>query len=290
MKRMKKWFAPLAVLAVVGIMAACDQEAPTEPQNVDLQATLGNGFPQPGHDFNLHIIGVPQEKSATMDNNNGKRIFVLLESSNEVKDPGKKNNDLGPKGSGNDANKIYLCNSTISTNDKGDSTDQRCADYGNPDDWGVIDANATDSDGALLAVPDPCAGNDSMDGCVPRYSVYARALAGNNATVTTCADEDYEYDGDKDTWCGENQLDLSPNHGRKADDVSDELLHMTITVDDTYDPELAACIDKGKSTIDGEPDSYDIYLFDDCFENYFWNYDNNGLKNVELRFYWENGA
>jgi len=29
----------------------------------------------------------------------------------------------------------------------------------------------------------------------------------------------------------------------------------------------------------------DVFVFDRCFENYFWNYDNNGLKNLELRFY-----
>ncbi len=62
-------------------------------------------------------------------------------------------------------------------------------------------------------------------------------------------------------------------------------LYMTITVDDTFDPELAACIDRGADATDGLPDSYDVYLFDRCFEDYFWNYDNNGLKNLELRFY-----
>jgi hypothetical protein len=151
----------------------------------------------------------------------------------------------------------------------------------------------------LLAVPDPCDDADSTTDCTPRYSVWARALAGNKATITTCADEDYEYDGNKDTWCGDNGIELSPNKGRKAQDVSDNLLFMTITVDDYIDdgfgnnigdPELAACIDKGKDATDGEPDTYDVYLFDRCFENYFWNYDNNGLKNLELRFYWEGGA
>ena len=296
MRGFMKWSAPLALLVAVGVMTACDQEAPTEPQSVELQAELGNGFPYPSHDFNLHIIGVPKDKSATMDNNNGRRIFVRLNSDNEVTEPGGKNNHLGPKGSGNDANKIYLCNST---NDEGDSTDQRCTDYGNPDDWGVIDANGTDSDGALLAVPDPCDDDDSTTECIPRYSVWARALAGNKATITTCADEDLDYDEYKDTWCGDNGIELSPNKGRKAQDVSDNLLFMTITVDDYIDdgygnnigdPELAACIDKGKAATDGEPDTYDVYLFDRCFQDYFWNYDNNGLKNLELRFYWENGA
>jgi len=280
-------FKPLAVVvsAIVAFtFTACDDQ-PTEPeaQVSQLQASLGNGFPEGGHDFNLHIIGVPRDKSADMDNNNGRRIFVQLESSNVVTSPGGKNNHLA-KGGGDDENHIFLCNST---NDEGDSTDARCTAYGNPDNWGVIDANATDGDGALLAVPDPCDDDDSTTACTPRYSVWARALAGNNATITTCADEDYAYDGFKDTWCGDNGITLSPNHGRKAQDVSDALLFMTITVDDTTDPELAACIDKGNDATDGQPDTYDVYIFDRCFENYFWNYDNNGLKNLELRFYWE---
>src|SRR3989344_5720790 len=123
----------------------------------------GNGFPSGPH-YGLNIIGVPKDKKATMDNNDGRRIFVQLESDNTVTSPGGKNNQLS-KGGGDDQNHIYLCNST---NDEGDSTDARCAAYGNPDNFGVIDANATDGDGALLAVPDPCAGNNSTDGCVPR--------------------------------------------------------------------------------------------------------------------------
>jgi hypothetical protein len=58
-------------------------------------------------------------------------------------------------------------------------------------------------------------------------------------------------------------------------------------VDDALDPELAACIDPDGDSTDGLPDQYDVYLFDRCFQDYFWNYDNNGLKNLELRFYWE---
>jgi hypothetical protein len=28
-----------------------------------------------------------------------------------------------------------------------------------------------------------------------------------------------------------------------------------------------------------------VSLFNSCFQNYFWNYDNNGLKLLQLRFY-----
>ena len=42
-----------------------------------LAASAGNGLG--GHDYQLNIIGVPKDKTATMDNNNGHRIFVPLE-------------------------------------------------------------------------------------------------------------------------------------------------------------------------------------------------------------------
>jgi hypothetical protein len=262
--------ALMGVALLSAAVVACGEDTTTTPaMDVTPEFTHGNGFPDGSHDWNLHIIGVPEDKSASMDNNNGRRIFVQLYSDNEVTNPGGKNNHLA-KGGGNDQNHIYLCNTS---NDEGDSTDPRCAAYGNTNDWGVIDAN-------------PCAGNDSTDGCDPTWIVYARALAGGNATITTCATEDYEYDGLKDTWCGDNGITLSPNKGRKAQEVTDNLLYMTITVDDLVDPELAACIDRGADATDGLPDSYDVYLFDRCFEDYFWNYDNNGLKNLELRFYW----
>lgn len=278
----------LWTVALCASVAACGDQ-PTDPMDVSpsfSSHTAGNGFPAGSHDYHLNIIGVPKDKTVDLDDNNGRRIFVRLWSDNEVTSPGGKNNHLA-KGGGDDQNQIFLCNST---NDEGDSTDPRCAAYGNPDTWGVIDANATDGDGALLAVPDPCAGNDSTDGCTPRYQVYARARAGGSATITTCAEEDTVFDEFQDTWCGSNGVTLYPTKGRKAQDVSTSLLYMTITVDDALDPELAACIDPDADSTDGLPDSYDVYLFDRCFQNYFWNYDNNGLKNLELRFYWAPSA
>ena len=40
-------------------------------------ATTGNGAPSGTH-YNLNIIGVPHDKTADMNNNNGGRIFVQL--------------------------------------------------------------------------------------------------------------------------------------------------------------------------------------------------------------------
>jgi len=287
MRGYKVLAASLSVLVAFTI-AACDDK-PTEPEAQqavsELQASLGNGYPSPHFDYKLNIIGVPRDKSADMDNNNGRRIFVQLYGGGEVTNKGGKNNHL----KNSDKNKIYLCNSTNGENDY--NRDSRCDDWRNANDseFGVIDANATDSNGALFGIPDPCVGDDSTDGCTPTYHIWARARAGSgSATITTCADETGTgFDGSDDIWCGDNGVTLSKQSAFKAVNVTDALLHMTIYVNDLTDPELAACIDPGAAGTDGLTDTYDIYLFDRCFENYFWNYDNNGLKNLELRFYFQ---
>ena len=275
----------LALAATVVALAACT-ETPSAPGRAPGGAsrTLGNGFPVGGQDYRLNIIGVPKDKSATMDNNDGRRIFVQLESDNVVTSPGGKNNQLA-KGGGNDQNHIYLCNST---NGENDVVDARCDTWrlSHLDQFGVIDANATDADGAILGIPDPCADADPLTACTPSYSIWARTHGPNgSATLTTCADETGAgFDGTDDVWCGSNGITLygTKNGGaKKAVDITANLLHMTITVDGVVNPQLAACL--GTSTTTST--TLDVFVFDRCFENYFWNYDNNGLKLLELRFY-----
>ena len=274
------------VLAGALALTACSDGPTTPALNPAPSPALGNGFPEGGHDYSLHIIGIPKDKTATMDGNNGRRIFVQLESANVVTDPGGKNNDGLKRGGGDDQNHIYLCNSSTGENDV---NDVRCDTWRatHAGDFGVIDANATDGDGALFGLPDPCAGDLSTDGCSPTYGIWARALTGGGSvTLTTCADETGSgFDGEDDVWCGSNGITLSRQTARKAIEVTGSLLYLTISVNDATDPDLAACIDPDGDATDGLPDQYNVYLFDRCFENYFWNYDNNGLKNLELRFY-----
>ncbi len=282
-------FARLGLAAVATLVVAACTDSPTAPVTAAKAGpafALGNGYPQTQFDYSMQIIGVPKDKSATMDNNNGHRIFVQLYSDNTVTSPGGKNNHLA-KGGGDDQNHIYLCNSS---NGENDVVDPRCDAWradGHVGDFGVIDANGTDGDGALFGLPDPCTGDVSTDGCTPAYAIWARAKAGSgSATITTCADETGTgFDGTDDVWCGSNGVTLSKQTAHKAVDVSNSLLYMTISVNDATDPDLATCIDSGPNGTDGAADSYDIYLFDRCFENYFWNYDNHGLKVLELRFY-----
>ena len=129
--------------------------------------------------------------------------------------------------------------------------------------FGVLDANGTDGR-AEFTLPNPDPENDG----VTEYSVYARPLGkpGGSATMQTCAYDDgvlvcsMDEDGVTDI-----QVNLARSTGKSTfENVSRELLYIYA--------------DSG--------DGYQRYpLFDDALEDYFWDYDNNGLRIAQLRFY-----
>lgn len=188
-------------------------------------AVNGNGAPSGPH-YNLNLIGVPKDKTATMDDNNGHRIFVKLEGNS----------------------KINLM--------EGET-------------FQVLDANGTDGNGALFQLPNPDPDNDG----ITVYSVYARALGklGGNGTLTPCAtyDPDPSIEGDEEEVCSVTALYVeSTKGGKKFDNVSKYLLYVYADLDG-----------------DGTAERYN--LFNDALQEYLWDYDNNGLKLVQLRFYEE---
>ncbi|QYR21165.1 hypothetical protein KZ483_26275 [Paenibacillus sp. sptzw28] len=125
----------------------------------------------------------------------------------------------------------------------------------------VLDANGTDEDGAAYQLPNPDPENDGTT----EYSVYVRALGkpGGSATFNTCG-----TDPDTgDTYCSQDKLVVTRTAGTSPwVNGSGYLLYVYADTDN-----------------DGEPERYP--LFDDRFENYYWDYDNNGLKVAQLRFY-----
>lgn len=186
----------------------------------------GNGAPNGPH-YNLNIIGVPKGKTADMTGTQGHTIFVWL----------------------NGKSKIWLCEAGV---------DDGCDEV---DDFAVLDRNATDSDGALFALPNP---DPDGDGTTV-YSVFARALGapGGAALATTCATNP----DTGEVLCSVISLELVRDKGRsKFDNVSKYLLYIY-------------------ADIDGDGDLERVPLFDDDLEGYFWDYDNNGLKLAQLRFY-----
>lgn len=129
-----------------------------------------------------------------------------------------------------------------------------------PGDFAVLDANGTDGNGASFQLPNPDPDNDGLT----KYSVWARALGkpGGSSTTTTCA-----YDALDQLWCSVYQMVMVRQKGKSSfENVSKELLYLYVDLN-------------GDGTTERYP------LFSDALQDYYWNYDNNGLKLLQLRFY-----
>ena len=127
-------------------------------------------------------------------------------------------------------------------------------------DFQVTDANGTDGT-AAFTLPNPDPENDG----ITTYSVYARAVGkpGGSSVMTTCATDP----SDGSTVCSTESLVSVRGTGKPTfQNVSKELLYIYVDLDG-----------------DGTAERYNI--FNDALEDYFWSYDNNGLKVLQLRFY-----
>jgi hypothetical protein len=126
-------------------------------------------------------------------------------------------------------------------------------------DFGVTDPNCTDDGVAGFSLPNPC-----PDACANgdfAYSVWARALTpGGSANMYSC----YTDTTTGDTYCDTGLLVVSLNKVTppKFTNVSQQLLSVCDAT-------------TGKS----------IPLFSNSNYDYFWNYDNQGLRLAQLRFY-----
>jgi hypothetical protein len=127
-------------------------------------------------------------------------------------------------------------------------------------DFAVLDANGTDGTAAFqLPAPDP-----DGDG-VTSYRVFARALGkpGGQARVTTCATDV----ATGELVCSTDSLLAVRTKGKQSfTDVSKQLLFVTADID-------------GDGVVETVP------LFDDSLQGFFWDFDNQGLKLLQLRFY-----
>ena len=251
MKRILLLVVAFAIAAVPGLAAAAVITAPATTTTASVvttstktSATTGNGAPSGSH-FNLNIIGVPKDKTADMNNNNGRRIFVELVGGNKASAI-----------NGTDFSVLSRVNTILLTHDPLNERFQ------------VLDANATDQNGALFQLPADVS---------TTWTVWARALGKPKGTadMTTCATVDVTdpLTGAVTTevLCSlTTTLHLVRTKNAKFQNVTSSLLFVTLS---TADQALTTCT---TST---------VALFDSCLQNYFWNYDNHGLKLLQLRFY-----
>lgn len=218
-----------------------------------------------GQHYNLNIIGVQNPKTADMDSSNGGVIFVAL----------------------NGHSKINLVEAP-----EGES-------------FAVLDKNGTDADGATFQLPDPGLDpyivgqvGDATD-TVSDYSVYVRPLGkpGGWATITTCAelvdstfggllpgktaDDILNSQGYFDGFASVEQVgqDITMRTKGKTSftNVTAELLTIVFKVQ--YDLDADGVIEEGEYVYVRVP------LFDDSIEGEYWDYNNAGLKLLQVRFY-----
>lgn len=129
-----------------------------------------------------------------------------------------------------------------------------------PGPYAVLDANGTDGVASFqLPNPDP-----DGDGTTT-YSVWARALGkpGGSSSTTTCFTDAQTTE----LYCSIYSMVLVRDKGQsKFTDVSKYLLYVYADVD-------------ADGTVERVP------LFSDMLDEFYWQYDNNGLKLAQLRFY-----
>jgi hypothetical protein len=248
---MVKHTRALLSVAVIAAVSACSNEAtaPVGSSNLAVRNAVGGtntGNGAPsGSHYTLNIIGT-SEKNPNMTGGNGSRIFVALDGST----------------------KINLCEA---------GEDANCPDEG----FNVIDANGTDGS-ATFSLP---AADTDPDNCVQTglntdgspiylcgsgittYSVFVRALGhGGTATMTLCGTDPYD------------NVDVCSNSSLTLDDDSKpgKFSNETGTLLYLYGVDIDG---------DGDVDYRRIPLFSDVLVGYFWDYDNEGRRIVQLRFY-----
>ena len=218
----------------------------------------GNGAPSGPH-YNLNIIGVSNPKTADMDGSNGHVIFVDLSGHSKIE---------------------------LMEAPEGES-------------FKVLDANGTDGPAIFQLVDpglDPYLVGGDMEGVdtMSDYSVFVRPLGkpGGWATITTCAellDSDFAgllsgkfvkvlnkagYFGGYASVEQVGQDITLRTRGKKIfQNVTAELLTIVFKVE----------VELADGTVIIE--YVRVPIFDDIIQGEYWDYDNNNLKLLQVRFY-----
>ena len=129
--------------------------------------------------------------------------------------------------------------------------------------FAVLDKNGTDGE-ATFSLPAP-----------GTYTIWARALGtpgGGQAKITTCATDVTGTIADGDICSTQHEVFV---RGTGKSSFRNVTTALTTITRDPLAP--AAAVTAGGGTTVG--------LFDPCLQGYFWQYDNNGLKLLQVRFY-----
>ena len=225
----------------------------------------GNGAPSGPH-YNLNIIGVAKDKTADMTNSDRHTIFVALDKTGQQVTSRiylKRGPDFEVC-DGNAFDPAYDCDGNQVYTGNG-------AVFELPCNLNLPAGSAECGDSAS----DPC-----LVECTPgdsaTYEVWARALGkpGGNATMTTCVIDENgtpsDFIDDVKICSMENTLEVlyrNEKGGKQYfQNVTNALTSLVYLNPDT-----------------GKIDR--VALFAGDFDEWFWQYDNRGLKLAQIRFY-----
>jgi hypothetical protein len=169
------------------------------------------------------------------------------------------------------------------------------------DTFAVLDKNGTDNDGATFQMPDPdldpyVVGEETEDtDTTSAYSIYVRPLGKPDgyAIITTCADV---LTGPLADFLGATDVKVLNRAGAFGGQCSIEQVGQLVTTRTKGKTEFAnvtaelTTIVLRVQILDGTGAVIDtvyvrVPIFDDMLENEYWEYDNHGLKLLQVRIY-----
>ena len=252
---MKHFFARAHVLVLAALVAGVTPGL----------AETGNGAPNGAH-YNLNLLGKDTCPGDDLKGTNRHTIMVKLNFSDAT--PTTTSTATLDR-----TNKIFLTQTPLDVTKFNDK-------------FAVIDGNACDGDGALFMLPsnpfscgtcvgctnttDPVCTAVDADLTFQEYLVFIRELGkpGGTGSLTSCRLDTSVTPNE--TICSTESVLLSRTTGKSTfRDVTKELTTLCLNTD----PLNAKVCDVR------------LGIFDGTGFQFFWDFDNNGLRNVQLRFY-----
>ncbi len=228
-------------------------------------ADTGNGAPNGAH-YNLNLLGKDTCPGDDLKNTNRHTIMVKLNFTDAT--PTTASTATLDK-----TNKIFLTQTPLSVTNFNDK-------------FQVLDGNACDGDGALFMLPSnpfscgaTVGGTNSTDpACLvldtditfQEYLIFLRELGkpGGTGSLTSCRLDTTVTPNV--TICSTESVLLSRSSGKSTfRNVTKELTTLCLNT----------------NTANGSGCDVRVGIFDGSGFQYFWDFDNNGLRTVQLRFY-----
>jgi len=236
------------------------------------------GTPDADRIYKFNIIGMKNPKNVNMDQGSGKVIFVNLEGKSQIN---------------------LVCS----------DDPEVLAQYPELEEgsFDILDKDATDSGkqdpspGAILALPDPNLDpyNTSDPGdadTMSAYTIVIRSLGkpGGSASITTCADlVDSDFAGllsgkflavlnkqaEWADWASVEQVPHSLTERKPGKSIFQEVTAELLTI------VFKVSVDLNDDGIEDLVEYIRVPIFDPIIENEYWEYDNNGLKLLQVWIY-----